>query len=71
MGTQTKHITLNPHGKCIACKKCVEACPKHILKLTPFFWHKHAITGRNAADCIGCYKCIKACEYGVFTKNEG
>ena len=70
MGTQTKYIKITPHGNCIACWKCVEACPKHVLRKMNLLVHKHAIVGRNAADCIGCLKCLKTCQHGAFSKCE-
>lgn len=57
--------------KCVACEKCVKACPRGIIALSP---KKRMATVRCAnrdkggvtrklcrAGCIGCKKCEKAC----------
>lgn len=60
----TKHVAMNP-GRCVACWKCVEKCPKHVIGKAGFLWHQHAIF-TDADACIGCNKCIKTCPHDVF-----
>ena len=53
------------YSECIACWKCVEACPEHVLGKVKFLWHKHAKI--IAPDkCIGCGKCAAACPQHLF-----
>ena len=60
----TKHVAMNP-GRCVACWKCVEKCPKRVIGKAGFLWHQHAIF-TDADACIGCNKCIKTCPHDVF-----
>ena len=63
---------VNP-GRCAACAKCVEACPKHLISLVPAqkgavvrcSSHEKGAKVRKdcAAGCIGCMKCVKACAF--------
>lgn len=49
-------------GKCQACWKCIEVCPKDVFGKINIVIHKHVkIVSRE--NCIGCLKCIKACSY--------
>lgn len=59
---------------CIACKKCMDVCPKHIIDLVPTSAERAAVMCTNTdkgaktrkdckAGCIGCAKCVKVCEY--------
>ncbi len=59
-------VALNPR-RCVACWKCVEACPERVIGRVRFLWHKHVIF-RRAEDCIGCGKCVGACQEGVFAQ---
>ena len=63
---------------CHACKACVKACPKGVIKMLPLGVSKAAVLCNNKekgatarkhckAACIGCMKCMKACEYGAVT----
>lgn len=58
---------------CKACKKCVAACPKGLIKVVdvsepkPYVYcmnnDKGAVTRKDCkAGCIGCMKCKKVCE---------
>lgn len=70
MAKQTQHVAINAHEKCIACWKCIPACPKNVLgKVNILGLHKHAIF-KHPQDCIGCGKCIKACPEGAYRKIE-
>lgn len=62
--TTTKYVAMNP-SRCMACWKCVDKCPKHVIGKVGFLWHKHAVF-KDADACIGCNKCIKTCPHGVF-----
>ena len=57
--------------KCVACGKCVEACPKHLIELIPYDT-KHVVKcsskdkGKDvmkacSVGCIGCHLCEKNC----------
>ncbi|MHC1694282.1 MAG: RnfABCDGE type electron transport complex subunit B [Eubacteriales bacterium] len=67
------------YNKCKACGRCVETCPKSVIKLIPYdsaHWigcmsqDKGAVT-RSYCDvgCIGCRMCLKACEFGAIKIN--
>ncbi|MDE5927632.1 MAG: 4Fe-4S binding protein [Duncaniella sp.] len=63
----------NPHPsfssrKCVACWKCVDACPRHAIRKVSFLWHRHVVVTRGL--CIGCNLCVKACPQGCFRKND-
>lgn len=60
------HIKINPRT-CVACWKCVDACPKQVIGKVEFLWHKHIVL-KNPKDCSGCAKCIKTCPHGVFSQ---
>ncbi len=62
--------------KCVACGKCVKACPKGIIELVPSAEEDRTVLCMNSdkgaltrkiceVGCIGCGKCMKACEYGA------
>jgi len=68
------------YEKCQGCGKCVEACPKHLIKLIPYdseVWvgcmsvDKGAVT-RSYCDvgCISCHLCEKACDTGAIHVND-
>ena len=42
--------------KCIGCGSCVEACPQHLLTLTP-----EGIKGLHAEECLLCGRCTDEC----------
>ena len=63
-----------PHiikDKCVACAKCISACPKKLITLIPYKKTVHilcsshdkgAIVNKTCkAGCIGCMKCVKEC----------
>jgi Na+-translocating ferredoxin:NAD+ oxidoreductase subunit B len=57
--------------KCVACKKCIDVCPKNLIALVPKKSKVHilccshdkgAVTNKNCkVGCIACQKCIKEC----------
>ncbi|MCI8388533.1 MAG: RnfABCDGE type electron transport complex subunit B [Clostridiales bacterium] len=65
---------------CQGCGKCVEACPKHIIKLIPYdskHWvgcmsvDKGAVTRSYCeVGCISCRLCEKTCESGAIHVND-
>lgn len=60
-------------AKCKGCSKCVEACPKGLIKFVPL--KKQAVVRCSNCDkgkdtvkvckigCIGCMKCVKTCQF--------
>ncbi len=65
---------------CKACKKCVAACPKHLIEMQPYTQtylvecNSHA-NGKIVRDscqvgCIGCRICEKNCEAGAVTVTD-
>lgn len=61
--------------KCVACGKCVAACPNHLIELVPYK-AEHLVQcsshdkGKDVKakcenGCIGCTLCTKQCEVGA------
>ncbi len=73
-------VAVIDYDKCQACGLCVDACPKHIIKLIPFnstHWvgcmsvDKGAVTRSYCkVGCISCKKCEKACKYDAIKVND-
>lgn len=64
--TSTAHVAMAPQ-RCIACWKCIDACPKGIIGKSGRIWHTHVIF-KDAASCTGCCTCIRTCQQIVFYK---
>jgi electron transport complex protein RnfB len=80
-------IRMQPNGlpridplKCTACNKCVEACPKRIIKLVPVNRRLHILCSSHdkgakvrkicKVGCIACTKCVKEAPPGAITMQD-
>ena len=62
---------------CKACKKCIAACPKHLISLVPYDASAHiacsakgkgkAVMSTCKVGCITCRKCEKNCPEAAIT----
>ena len=66
-------VALVDREKCVACGKCVAACPNHLIELVPYR-AEHLVQcsshdkGKDVkakcdSGCIGCTLCTKQCEF--------
>jgi ferredoxin len=49
---------------CEACGACVEACPRDVLSVLPYRFHRHAHVD-HPDRCRGCLRCVRACPRGA------
>lgn len=50
--------------KCISCRQCVEACPRHCLSIDPNRRNSASCSPaylRNNKRCSGCETCVSIC----------
>ena len=69
-------VSVDP-DKCKGCGKCIEVCPKSVLRLEPYgllsILRCRAVEkGKAVRDacqkgCIGCGKCARNCKFGAIT----
>lgn len=74
-------VAVVDYEKCQACGRCVEACPKRIIRLIPYdskHWvgcmsvDKGAVTRTYCeVGCISCHLCEKACGHDAIHVNGG
>ncbi len=72
-----KKIAVVDPDKCKSCGKCVEACPKHVLRMQPAqlpvrLLCRAADEGKLVSDncrvgCVGCEICANQCKFGAIT----
>lgn len=60
---RTKYLRFDS-GKCRACWKCLDVCPKDAFGKINILIHKHIKIVRRD-HCIGCLKCVKTCSHGA------
>ncbi|NLB08391.1 MAG: RnfABCDGE type electron transport complex subunit B [Clostridiales bacterium] len=69
------------HENCVACGKCVDACPKHLIHLIPKHESATIVTCSNhwpaarirkdcSIACISCGLCLKACPVNAITMED-
>lgn len=61
----TKYVKINSRN-CVACWKCIPACPKQVIGKIDLWFHKHVVF-KHSEECIGCNKCVKTCQHNVFS----
>ena len=65
--------------KCVACGKCIAACPKKLIELVPYDTHHFvrcssldkgkAVKDICSVGCIACTACIKNCPQNTISMN--
>jgi electron transport complex protein RnfB len=67
--------------KCVACKACVNVCPRGLFELVPISRKVHILcSNRDKAKavkdvckvgCIGCARCVKKCDNDQISMKDG
>lgn len=56
--------------RCKACRLCIDACPQHVLDLSPEYnrrGYHPVILCETETHCTGCAICALVCPDNVFT----
>ncbi len=72
-------IALVNRETCVACGKCVDACPKKLIDLVPYETYTFvqcnsqdkgkAVKDKCQVGCISCQMCVRACESDAIHMN--
>lgn len=67
-------------AKCRGCRKCVEVCPRGVLKMEPLNYPVRrvcsamekgkAVRDACSAGCISCGKCARSCKFGAIEMKD-
>lgn len=78
MSNGIAHIDDN---RCVACGKCIEKCPRNVIRLEPadakvLVLCRNSETARAARAscmqaCIACGRCVKECQYDAIVVENG
>lgn len=73
---ENRLVHIDP-DKCKGCGKCIQVCPKSVLRLEPYGQRSilrcravekgRAVREACTKGCIGCGKCEKSCKFGAIT----
>ena len=65
--------------KCVACGKCIAACPKKLIEFVPYDTHHFvrcssqdkgkAVKDICSVGCIGCTACVRNCPQKAISMN--
>ena len=76
-----KKIAVVDEEKCQACRKCVAACPQHVLVMRPASRSVQvgchnpgkgmALKEKCDRACVACEACVKACNFGAIEMENG